>query len=57
MNEQTHSIVYVWHCPRSNCDAKGQTSLKPITDRILCMSCMSAFLHIESMVPLFLFQD
>ena len=48
------SIVYVWHCPR--CDAKGQTNVKPVSNRILCMNCMASFLVIESMIPLFLFE-
>lgn len=48
-----YSIVYVWHCP--TCEAKGQTTLKPISDRILCMNCQTDYLIIESMIPLFLF--
>ena len=48
------SIVYVWHCP--HCEAKGQTTIQPPSNQILCLLCQADYLIIESMIPLFLFE-
>jgi len=49
------SLIYVWHCPRDSCDAQGQTNVKPLNNRQLCMKCMASFVVIETMIPLYLF--